>query len=299
MKILLTGATGFLGSRILKVLLKEKHKVIILKRSFSNTYRIQNELSKVKQYDIDRQNLKLIFDENKNIDVVAHTATCYGRNNESISEIFNSNTFFPLQLLDMSLRNNVATFINTDTNLPLNKDGKMYNYVLSKKQFFEWCVQYRGGGIRKYKTALINVIPQYMYGHYDDTTKFIPFVIEKCMEDAKELDLTEGKQQKDFIYVDDAASAYAAIIKNRHNNFSEYQMGTGKSTSLKKAVLTIKKLTGSSVKLNFGAVPYRKDDKMISKADTKNICSLGWKPKYSFEEGIKKIISLQYTERQK
>ena len=42
--ILLTGATGFLGSHLLKTLLKEKIKIIVIKRSYSNIFRISNEL---------------------------------------------------------------------------------------------------------------------------------------------------------------------------------------------------------------------------------------------------------------
>lgn len=87
MKVLVTGATGFLGSHLVKVLLKQEHEVIILKRSFSNTWRINDVLSKLISFDLDLCDLELPFKQVKNINAIIHTATCYGRHYESINDI--------------------------------------------------------------------------------------------------------------------------------------------------------------------------------------------------------------------
>jgi len=76
--ILLTGPTGFLGSHLLQALLNEGYKVIILKRSFSDTWRINHLLDNLKSYDINKTPLEKPFEENK-IDIIIHTATNYGR----------------------------------------------------------------------------------------------------------------------------------------------------------------------------------------------------------------------------
>ena len=52
--VLITGATGFLGSHLVKALLKDNYRVVILKRSFSNIKRIENVLSQCCVYDIDQ-----------------------------------------------------------------------------------------------------------------------------------------------------------------------------------------------------------------------------------------------------
>ena len=131
--ILLTGATGFLGSHLLEKLLESNYKIIVLKRSFSDIWRIQHLLQKVVYYDIDKVPLEKPFKEN-NIHIVIHTATLYGKNNEPISDIVNTNLMFPLKLLETSLRFNLDFFINTDTffNVNINLPNHQNYYVLSK-----------------------------------------------------------------------------------------------------------------------------------------------------------------------
>ncbi len=70
----MTGATGFFGSHLLPTLIKKGYDIIILKRSFSDTWRIQNAISQIKNYDIDKVDIKKIFNENE-IEGIIHLAT--------------------------------------------------------------------------------------------------------------------------------------------------------------------------------------------------------------------------------
>ena len=113
--ILLTGATGYLGSNLLRSLIKEhKYEIIILKRSFSNTFRIDDLLNKVRVYDIDTTKLEDMFINNK-IDTILHCATDYGRKNTNILQIIEANLILPIELIELGRNHNVRCFINTDT----------------------------------------------------------------------------------------------------------------------------------------------------------------------------------------
>jgi len=283
--ILLTGATGFLGSHILKNLLDNNFNVIILKRSFSNTWRIDDILDKTIAYNIDKIDIEKTFKENK-IDIVIHTATKYGRKNESFLEILDSNLFFPLKLLDLSLRYNVKTFLNTDTTA--------YNhfinyYSLTKMQFVEWLK------LLDNKIRIFNLKLEYIYGEADDTSKFLPMLIINLLKGVNTIDLTPGNQERDFIYIEDVVNAYIDIIlekDNFSNGFYEYSIGSGESIKIKDLVLLIKKMTNNEVtQLNFGALQYRSNEIMYSKANIKKIRDeVGWTPKFSLEEGLKRTI---------
>jgi len=284
--ILLTGSTGFLGSQILKKLVKKEcFNIIILKRSFSNIFRIEKNLEKVKIYDIDTCKLENIFKEN-NIDIILHTATQYGRKHESIIDIVETNLMLPLNLINLAKLYNVSTFINTDTLL----DKRISSYALSKKQFRNWLQYYSNDMI------CINVSLEHFFGPNDDNTKFVTFILKNLIDEVDSLDLTKGEQERDFIYIDDVVDAFILIIENinNKNGFLEYEIGSGINIKLKDFILKIATIVGNKkTKLNFGALKYRKNEVMISHVNLSEISKLGWYPKVKFEDGLKRTINLE------
>lgn len=266
MKILLTGATGFLGSHLLKALLKENYEIIILKRSFSNIRRIKDLLGMVKVYDIDQCELKQVFEEQGHIHAVMHTATCYGRNKESISQIYETNTRFSLNLLETAIGYNTNIFFNTDTAL----DSNLNSYALSKKQFVEWGKKFS----KENQISFINLKLEHIYGPDDDETKFVTYIMNQCRRNVIELNLTKGEQQRDFIYIDNVVNVYMLLLKQNwkeKNGFNQYEIGTGETIAIRDLVIMIHELTKSKTKLNFGAIPYRENEIMMSKSKNKQL----------------------------
>lgn len=285
MTILLSGATGFLGSHLLKKLIELKYKVVVLKRSISNTWRIDSMMSKFKSYDIDKVGIEKPFEEQK-IDVVIHTATNYGRNGGTVSTVVDTNLMFSLKLLE------AATFFNTD--IFFNTDTMLYKYLnhysLSKKQFVEWLKYFSN------KIKVVNLKLEHMYGPKDDNTKFVTWIINQMLQNVESIDLTEGKQKRDFIYIDDVVDVYMLMLEKSKNfrAFSEFDVGTGEQIEIKEFVLKvydiISKIKPIQTKLNFGSIPYREGEFMEIEENLQPLYDLGWKPKVSLEDGIKKIL---------
>jgi len=286
MTILLTGATGFLGSYLLKAFIKNGYEVIALKRTTSNTYRIEEYLNQIILYDIDKTDLSDIF-ENHKIDIVVNTVTNYGRKDTKISSIVDTNLIFSLKLLEESVNNNVKAFINTDTLLERN----INTYALSKAQLVDW-IQF----LSTKNTKMINVKMEHMYGPQDDKNKFIYWLINQLKHNVEKIDLTSGVQKRDFIYIDDIVSAYEIIIKNigRFSNYEEFELGSGNSIEVKEFIKQIVKELNVNqtitTKLNFGAIAYRANENMNMESNIVKLQNLGWKPQVSIEDGIKKII---------
>jgi len=290
MKILVTGATGFLGSYLVKALVKEGHEVAILKRSFSKTWRIDSVLDQIGVYDLDRCDLEQPFKECGQFDAVIHTATCYGRNSESVQQIFEANTVFPLKLLEMSTLYNTTTFLNTDTIL-----HKYLNaYALSKNHFREVGKLFADAG----KIRFINIKLEHIYGPNDDESKFITYIVNNCLKNIPELKLTRGEQKRDFIYIDDIVAAYSILLNRatlQPKLYQEYEIGSERPVSIKQLVEYVHKLTHSRTILQFGAIPYRANEMMESCTNNKELRDLGWKPKVDLIMGIEELIRREKT----
>ena len=287
-KILITGATGFLGSHLLSALIEKGYDIIILKRSFSNSWRIQNVLSQIKSYYIDKIDIKKIFDENE-IGVIIHLATDYGRkNNNNINKIIKVNIELPTNLLDLGCKYGVNFFINTHT----SADNKYNLYSATKSAFIEVAKFF----IANYQIKFINMRLEYMYGEKDGYGKFVPFAIKSILED-KDIRATKGEQKRDFIYVHDVVDAYLKVLDNLGNlndNFMEFEIGTGNSISLRDLLSKIEEVINKKANTNikWGAVPYKKNEIFDSKANiekAKNI--LGWYPKYDVSSGLKRTVN--------
>lgn len=285
--IAITGATGFLGSRLVKAFLHGGHNVIILKRSFSRTTRVDSIISECSVYDLDRCDFRQIFKDFNKVNVIIHTATCYGRNQESISEIFDSNVAFPLKLLEAG-GTKIDTFFNTDTTL----SESLNFYALSKKHFLDWGKQFS----RYNKLKFVNLKLEHFFGEEDDPSKFVTHVIRSCLQNVKQLDLTMGEQERDFVHIDDVVSIYQFLLEKAlslPSNYQEYPVGSGKVIIVRELVELIHHLTASHTQLNFGAIPYRENEVMFSQANLKPLNELGFIPKSSLEDSLRKTINFE------
>ncbi|RVT46919.1 NAD-dependent epimerase/dehydratase family protein [Rheinheimera sediminis] len=284
--VLLTGATGFLGSNLLKALLDQEYKVVILKRSTSDIWRIKQYMDRVVSYNIDIDPISLAFEQQR-IDCVIHTACHYGRNGDSLHLIVESNLMFGLKVLDAAIAHNVNTFINTDSMLPRELNA----YSLSKKQLVDWLKQ------QSEKIQVINLKLEHMYGPKDDTTKFVPWVVSQLRQNKIEIKLTKGEQQRDFIYIDDVVSAFLTVFDNIRSlgQFSEFDVGTGKLISVKSFLLQLKQayedsFGASPTTLAFGLLPYRDGEMMTVEVNNQALISLGWSPKICLKQGIENSL---------
>ena len=132
-----------------------------------------------------------------------------------------------------------------------------------------------------------------MYGEDDDLTKFPTYVINSCARNKLEIKLTKGEQKRDFIYIDDVVEAYSVIFRRLNGfnfGFNELEIGSGHAITIREFVETVKEITKSNTKLKFGALPYRPDELMFSKAKTDFIISLGWSKRYCLREGIIRTV---------
>lgn len=294
MRVLVTGATGFLGSHLVKRLLREGHEVHILKRRNSHCWRFADVRKELHCHDREQTDIDRLFQEWGHVDAVMHAATSYGRNGEGYVAALDANVALPLQLLEAAIRSETALFFNTDT-FSRPREGpieQLLGYHLTKRHFLEWGKHL----VKNAPLSFVNVRLEHLYGPADSPDKFVPFVVRNCLENRTELHLTAGEQKRDFIHVQDAVEAYVKLLQQREkipHSFCEYQVGTGEATSIRSLVQKIHNLTGSTTKLQFGALPYPPHEIMYSQADVKPLECFGWRSQIGLEEGLVTVIEDQ------
>ncbi len=280
--LLLTGATGYLGSAILRRLI-QNFRVVATKRSTSNLNRVSDILSQAIFYNVDEVPISKIFKDNQ-IHLIIHCATSYDRGSCPLWQVAETNLIFPIELMKHAILNNVLCFVNADTIL----EKEINNYSLSKAQFREWFKLFAKD------LVCINMTMDHFYGPFDDRTKFITWVISELIKEVEQIDLTEGKQKRDFTFVDDVVNAFVAAIDfslNAKRGFYNFQIGSNRTIELRKLVELLKNLTGNrKTHLNFGALPYRSHEVMESKIDTSALVDIGWKPVVLLEDGLSNVI---------
>lgn len=284
-RILLTGATGYLGSHLAEALVAKGHSVVALKRKASSLRHIVSILPRITLLDVDGLDLSAPFSDYGKIDAVIHTATNYGRSGESASQVADANLSFPLKLVDAAIASGVNVFLNTDTAL----DKSLNAYSLSKRQFAEWGRHFS----RQKKIRFLNLRLEHFYGSGDDDTKFTTQVIKSCLMNAPELKLTLGEQKRDFIYIDDVIAAYLLLLEKQESLvdwFMEFDVGSGEPVTIRQFVELVHQLTASSTHLNFGAHSYREREMMFSQANTEPLRKLGWRCGHTLGQGLKLVI---------
>ena len=282
MNIFITGGTGYLGGQLSAILNAEGHNLHFLVRESS-------DLSKIRDICVDGGIHYDNVDKFDNvlrdncIEVVIHCATHYGRNDTDPLNTLESNLLMPIRLLDAAASNNVKCFINTGTML----DKRVSFYSLSKSHFDDWMLHYSD------RIKCINILLEHFYGPNDDPTKFVSFVINKLKQNHEKIDLTKGEQSRDFVYIDDVVNAFLIVIKavDSFNGMTTLELGSGEPIKIRDFVTLAKHLAKNEVtKLNFGAIPYRDNEVMQSRADIAKLRALGWVNKTDLVAGLKKTI---------
>lgn len=286
MNVMITGGTGFIGSHIAKAMYKQGINVWVLTRNDSCKREVT--VPPASNY-ISIDELQQ-FLSSTHIDVMICSAVAYGRG-EAPGEVLQCNVVFHLKVLEMMSENKPEYIVNLDTFF--NKNG-VCDYMFWYSRSKAWGLEALQEFCKAENIGFVNLMLEQVYGPTDSEKKFVTFVINSLVTNAKQIDLTHGLQKRDFIYVEDVARAVVCVMANIESALFEkagtIEVGSGEMVTIRRFVETAKLLSGAKTELCFGAKMMAQSELMESKANIKWLSIYGWSTLVGLEEGIKRCL---------
>ena len=310
MKILVTGATGFIGSHLTRRLVNEGYEVGIIRRAESDIWRIKDIYNQLTVFYTDFSDTELVANVVLDFkpDIVFHLAAYYAVDHKlpDIAPLLKTNILGLVNLLDASANAGAQLFVNTSTFFVYDRgvSGKNIKniinpvnlYAVTKLQGEQVCNYFAEHGLN---CVTFRLFPP--YGEMENVRKFIPFVILSALKnESTELKTSPGFQKWDFIYVEDIVDAYLSLIPvymslaiapDAPKPHYILDIGTGYSPTFRTVVNVILNAINSKINPVWGALPYRKNEVFYACADIRAAEKiLNWKAKTSLDTGLKKTI---------
>ena len=329
-RVLVTGATGFIGSHLAERLVAEGAEVTLAVEPGASQANVANLLDKVRVHEVDLRDGQMVQElmrecqPSKVYHLAAVGVTEPGIDPRLTVQV---NVMGTLNLLDALRETDCDCFVNTGTcyeyghntppppvppkvggpgsHIPPNfggpggqREDQMVDpinaYAASKSAAWLFCNMYH----RTRGYPIVTLRPFTVYGPRQSERALIPQVILSALR-GEDFEMTGGEQTRDFTYVDDVVEGYIRASLSEKAIGQTINLGTGEERPIKDVVLKVLELMGNPVKPMIGELPYRpREVRRLYSDSSKARELLGWQSQVSLEDGLRKTIEW-YTEKLK
>jgi nucleoside-diphosphate-sugar epimerase len=299
--VLVTGATGFIGSHLVKRLVKEGAHVSALLMSECDPGSIADLFEHIKIIKADIADVVSLHTALalEKPEIVFHLAACVDvrRDWECVSLMIENNLVGTANLLHVLKDRQIDLMINIgsseeygDASSPqfeTNRELPVSPYSFSKVAAVYLCQM--AARVFNFPVVTARLFP--VYGPGQNTGMFIPSAIIKLLN-REEFRMSPGEQIREFNYVDDVVEALIRLSASDDNIIgSVINVGNGIPYKIIEVIDTIKGLIDDNACIQVGALPYRVGEVMESYCDNSLLKRLtGWEPQFSLEEGLRLTV---------
>ncbi len=304
-KVLVTGGAGFIGSHIVDRLLADDFEVTVLDNLSSGKMKnIAQHLNKKNLHFIkgDIRDDDAVKKAVRDFDAMVHEAALVSvtRSVENPFRTNEVNVTGTLNLLKASLDAGVKRFIYASSSAVYGETETLPKketlpprpispYAASKLAAESYCKTfYKVYGLETVSLRYFNVYgPRQTYGPYSGV---ITIFINRLLNDKPPIIYDDGTQTRDFTDVHDAVQASLLSLNCKNAVGEEFNIATGVQTTVNQLAQTLLGLTGKTSLQPMYADPRPSDIKHSYADISKAKKILGYKPKITLKEGLKKLI---------
>lgn len=286
--VLVTGATGYVGSNLVRALVEQGWQVSVVVRMGSKLDVLGSLLNEISVYEHDGTTISMIeLVKSAKPEIVFHLASLFLAEHkpEDVGKLIECNLLFSTQLVEAMVANNVGYLINTGTAWQHfeNQNYSPVNlYAATKQAFEDILIYYVNAHAIKVKTlALFDT-----YGENDPRSKLMS-LLWNIVYEQKPLQMSPGNQYIDLVHISDVVRAFilaACNIFEQNEGHIEYGISSGKPIKLQELVKIFESATGHSLPIVWGGRPYRPRESMVAWTNYKPLP--GWEPMIPLEDGI-------------
>jgi UDP-glucose 4-epimerase len=296
-RILLTGAAGFIGGNLAKHLLDHGYSVVGIDDLSAGT--LENVDPRVEFHRLDIRDTE-IHPFLSNVDGVFHLAAKTSLTDCADKPLVAAsiNVVGTLNVLEAARKAGVRKFVYADTSaeyegisqFPTPEDDvrPIGIYAASKHGGAAFCDSYR----RLYAIDITTVRYFNVYGPAQDWRRIIPPVMSgfilRMLRGERPIIYGNGEKRRDFIYVDDVNDLHLTILTDARSAGRVFNAGTGTNFSVNQIYELIEGLLRTGLKPIYK--PEFPGEAQITLASISHARSLGWAPKVSIEEGLRRSI---------
>jgi len=286
-KIVITGASGFIGRALAARLRSEGWGVVSLD-STDGDIASQKTLS-----SLERESLAHIFHLAGKTFVPDSWADPHA--------FCHTNVLGTVNVLELCRKNRIPmTYISAyvyghPDSLPIGENSTIRPsnpYALTKRLAEEVCEFYA----RAYDLPVTTIRPFNVYGIGQGENFLIPEIIKQTLDDGEEIVVKDLAPRRDYVYLEDLVTALMATL-NRAGGYRVYNIGSGVSLSVQEIIDLIQEIADTKKKV-VSSQMVRTNELMDVSADISKVrTDLGWHPRCSFREGIETIIRSEREKR--